>query len=394
MSNIPTPPQGQKPDSPSYAFEHLLNNIISTSPKYREVTIKPILLNFMAHSVIKELLAPGNTPTLTQAPLTENTDLKKIQDTLSQLSKAVEALKSPPPSKVKQKASTQATRNPGPTPNPTPRTFSAVAGARPPNPSLVVDLAHLGISQADRVKPINLCYALNQGLRAISPPQVELAAVRWTAKGNLVITGGPSSTPHSLQLAAPHISTILPTVLSLPIDHSISPPRANVKWSKILINGVPTNASPGEGPSNGPASSDLCHSALAAINPFYATLTITQKPSWVRPPSSYTPGSVSSLSVAFEDPDGSKLKLLLAERYLFLFGHRAQVKKWKYRQTKNKGKSNSNTTEHDQGGDKPDDEDVDIITTPANSSSQPTVQATHNTRKSNRKPKATQPPKV
>ena len=258
----------------------------------------------------------------------------------------------------------------------------------------MVDLARLGISQEDRVKPINLCYALNQGLRTISPPQVELAAIRWTAKGNLVITGGPSATPHTLQLAAPHISTILPNILSLPIDHSISHPRANVKWSKILINGVPTNASTGEGQSIGPASPDTCHSALAAINPSYATLTITQKPSWVRPPSSYTSGAVSSLSVAFEDPDRSKLKLLLAERYLYLFGHRAQVKKWKYRQTKNKGTSKPNTTKHDQGGDKPDEEDVDIITTPASSSSHPTVQVTHNTRKSNRKPKAMQPPKA
>jgi len=34
-------------------------------------------------------------------------------------------------------------------------------------------------------------------------------------------------------------------------------------------------------------------------------------------------GAISSLSVAFEDPDGSKLKTLLAERYLYLFGNRA-----------------------------------------------------------------------
>ena len=97
MSNVPTPPQGQKPDSPSYAFEHLLNNIISTSPKYREATIKPILMNFLAHPVIKEMLAQDSTLTPTQAPPPDNMDLKKIQDTLSQLSKAVESLKTPPP---------------------------------------------------------------------------------------------------------------------------------------------------------------------------------------------------------------------------------------------------------------------------------------------------------
>jgi len=99
-------------------------------------------------------------------------DLKKIQDTLSQLSKAVDTLKSLPPSKSKQKASTQNTYTPGPIHNPTPCTFAAVAGARPPNPSLMVDLAPLGISQKDWVKPVHLCHALNQGLSTISPPQV------------------------------------------------------------------------------------------------------------------------------------------------------------------------------------------------------------------------------
>ena len=110
-------------------------------------------------------------------------------------------------------------------------------------PSLVVDLAPFGINQKDQVKPVHLCSAINQGLRNISPPQVELAAIRWTAKGNLVVTGGPTSTPHTLQLAAPHISNIISTTLSLPSNHTLAQPWANVKWSKILINGVPTRAS-------------------------------------------------------------------------------------------------------------------------------------------------------
>ena len=97
MSNFPTPSQGQRNDTPSHAFEHLLNNIISSSPKYREASIKPILLNFMAHPVIKELLAQDDTPAPKQATPPDNMDLKTIQDTLSQLSKAVEALKPPPP---------------------------------------------------------------------------------------------------------------------------------------------------------------------------------------------------------------------------------------------------------------------------------------------------------
>jgi len=167
----------------------------------------------------------------------------------------------------------------------------------------------LGIGKEGWVKPEILCHALNKELTAVTPPQVQLVAIRWTAKGNLVITGGPATTPHTLQLAAPHISISLPHLLSLPTNSPSPQPRPNTKWSKILINGVPTGASN----DRSPLTPDECHAALAASNPSYAALSITQKPSWVRPPSSYLPGAVSSLSVAFEDPDGSKLKVILAE---------------------------------------------------------------------------------
>ena len=137
--------------------------------------------------------------------------------------------------------------------------------------------------------------------------------------GNLVVTGGPSATPASLQLAAPHISAILTSKFKLPSNIPIPPPRANVKWSKILINGVPT----GVHTSGDPCTPDECHKALAAENPSYASLTIMQKPSWVQPYNCYIQGSVSSLSVAFEDPSREKLKAILAEHYLYLFGNRA-----------------------------------------------------------------------
>ena len=68
------------------------------------------------------------------------------------------------------------------------------------------------------------------------------------------------------------------------------------------------------------------------MNPSYSTLTVMQKPSWVRPPTSYKQDTVSSLSVAFKDPDGTKSKAILAEQHLYLFSIRATVKKWKYRQ--------------------------------------------------------------
>ena len=220
----------------------------------------------------------------------------------------------------------------------------------------------MGIGVEDQVKPEVLCQALNKDLTTLTPPQVQLVTIRWTAKGNLVITGGPAVTPHTLQLAAPHISASLSHSLNLPSNSPLPQPRPNAKWSKITINGVPTGASN----DRPPLSPDECHTALAASNPSYASLSITQKPSWVHPPSSYKPGSISSLSVAFEDPDGSKLKVLLAEHYLYTLGNRVSVLKWKYHQANSKAKSKSTASKHSNVGEDNDNKDVDtLLTTPA-----------------------------
>jgi len=128
-------------------------------------------------------------------------------------------------------------------------------------------------------------------------------------------------TPHTLQLAAPYISTSLSCSLNLPTESPLPQPRPNTKWSKITINGISTGTSL----TRSPLTPDECHMALAASNPSYATLSIMQKPSWVCLPTSYQLGSVSSLLVAFENPDGSKLKVLLAKCYLYVCGNRASV---------------------------------------------------------------------
>jgi hypothetical protein len=99
----------------------------------------------------------------------------------------------------------------------------------------------------------------------------------------------------------------------------------NVKWSRLLINNIPTGVSP----ARGPYSPSECHAALAVDNPVYRTLRLTQSPSWVRRPSSYSEGSSSSLVIAFEDPDGSQLRSLLAGRSLYAFGQEGLLKRWK-----------------------------------------------------------------
>ena len=99
----------------------------------------------------------------------------------------------------------------------------------------------------------------------------------------------------------------------------------NVRWSHILFNCMPTGAT-----SNTEATSpDKCHDSLLADNPLYATLTITQCPSWVKDPSSYFDGSVSFLSFAFEDPNGLLAAKLLFKKELYIFSTNATVKKWK-----------------------------------------------------------------
>jgi len=313
----------------------------------------PHLQKLLSHPIIKLLLPHDDAPAMAGTP-SNNADLTHIRNTLTALTKAVDGLQTkgnhpsktaPPPPHTKGK-------DPSTPPS---HTYSAIAGSRPPNPSLVVSLAHLEFTASTRPSLESVCCILNERLSAISPLQVQLAAVRWTAMGNLVVTGGPSATPASLQLAAPHISIILSSKLQLPSHTTIPPPRANVKWSKIALNGVPTSMSS----TWDPYTPDKCHSALAAINPSYASLTITQKPSWVLPPSSYLHGSASSLSMAFEDPDGSKLKMLLAERYLYVFGNRASVKKWKQHRKITKVHSNTHTATYNQGSDVEDNKDID-----------------------------------
>jgi hypothetical protein len=74
-------------------------------------------------------------------------------------------------------------------------------------------------------------------------------------------------------------------------------------------------------------NSQECHDAMKASNPIHATLKVTQRPSWVHSPASYSPDTVSSLSMAFEDPDRGKLRMLLAGRYSYIHmarGHRSK----------------------------------------------------------------------
>ncbi|KAH8978112.1 hypothetical protein EDB86DRAFT_3155437 [Lactarius hatsudake] len=215
-----------------------------------------------------------------------------------------------------------------PTPPPAPKPSFASMAKTPARPSLVVSLQ---TPEAGGPKPLavrrgpqELVAHLNAVL-ASEGHAVTLSAAQWTAKNNLVVTAGPDTTAHHLAAASHLISDSLATFLSA--DNSPLPvqTRENCKWARLMINGIPTGASL----TRGPYTPSELHAALLADNPAYRKLRLTQPPSWVRAPSSYRPGSVSSVVVAFEDPSGDSLRSLMAERTLFAFGHSGELKRWK-----------------------------------------------------------------
>jgi hypothetical protein len=328
MSNLPTIKIPPAPFDPKALFEQILQRIHKLPKLSLKAEVGPHLQNFLADPTIQSILDNDNAHAASQEPPSQAVELKGIHTSLATLTKAIEDIqkKVAPPSPKNQLDPTATKCGKGNL-NSTAKLYSAVAGSRPPNPSLVVDLAGLEIAAEDRPRPEIICELLNKKLGEWTPSQARLAAVRWTAKGNLVVTGAHTVTPASLQAAAPHIGSIISHVLQLTSEDPVLSPRANIKWSKISINGIYTGASE----SREPYTLEECHTALTANNPAYATLTVTQLPSWVRAPSSYNSGAVSSLSVAFEDQDRTKLKALLAEHYLYCFGTRGTVKKWKCR---------------------------------------------------------------
>jgi len=126
---------------------YMLKIISCTQPHIWLAKIRPHLLTFISHPTIKELIGQGNAPAQTSVNISLKLDLQKIQDSLLQLSKAVEALKKAPPL-TKMPMQAKVSKNCLP---PT-HTFLAITRARPPNPSLLVDLANLGISKEGWVK--------------------------------------------------------------------------------------------------------------------------------------------------------------------------------------------------------------------------------------------------
>jgi hypothetical protein len=123
--------------------------------------------------------------------------------------------------------------------------YASKASSKPDNPSLVIALNHIaGNTDFRQPQPVEICTALNNALTFSPYNQVHISASRWTAKGNLIVTGGHQTTAHQLQLASPSIAQAFSAAFSSDVTPIASPhTQANVKWSKILINSLPTGVS-------------------------------------------------------------------------------------------------------------------------------------------------------
>lgn len=333
MSNIPTPkaipPTTQQVNATLRSVIAASQTLINEDPRHF-AELRATFLQFYSHPTFQLLLGLPSQQTPTQPPLDNQlkAELTEIKSTISALSKAVNGQQPkakgtqaptthPPPPKGKPSAQGQ---GPGHVPNPT---FASKAAVKP-RPSLVLDLE---VPYPKEQLTSELVTLVNDKLHAQGHQHVKLSAAKWTGKGNLVLTAHHTVTPAQLTDTSPIITSLLREAYPeyfKPTQTALTA-RANVKWSKILINSVPT----GKCDTRGPWTPDECHRALTAHNPIYDTLKITQKPSWVRKPSSYVNGDSSSLVVAFEDPTGSHRRTLLSSRQLFLLGVRAKVSSWK-----------------------------------------------------------------
>lgn len=215
---------------------------------------------------------PHNTPT--SDPLCK--EILNMKESIATLSKAVHSLQP----KVMAKT-TQTHPNPAITTSSNPKTKGMVKGKRnpptyatqaalPPRPSLVLELGQAQIGS--RPSPATVCDTINKGLEgSLTHSQVHVSAVRWTVRGNLVITASADTSQYQLNSALMHVATYAKH--SLNITQSIPTPiRANTRWSRILLNCVPT----GTTSENEAHSPTQCHTALRDENPSYASLTITQ----------------------------------------------------------------------------------------------------------------------
>ena len=235
------------------------NEILGGNPVFLD-EVRNIYTSFLTSPTTIKIL--GYKPTAPHPQNQPSDSLRKeildIKATISTLCKSMQGAKSP---SGKAPATTPPKTPPtqGVPIKPPPPTYASKTSARA-RPSVVVDLEKHQI--ADRPHLSVICSAINEGLKTYPDVcQARVSAARWTACGNLVITAGPNTSEKLLNFAILYIALITKKALKLQINAS-TPTRANVRWSRILINRVPTGAT-AETEAHNPVS---CHQSLMADN--------------------------------------------------------------------------------------------------------------------------------
>jgi len=187
---------------------------------------------------------------------------------------------------------------------------------RPPEPVRFVVRFHSSPpAPADRAIPKIISDSINRELASIPTAKgLQVIGSHWNNSGNCILTF-----PHhtTISLIQDHLPSIC-KAMSLTASHTIS---HDAPWSKIILSGVFACTHQDEPVYTGETLREalLCNPAISRLN-------IMQNPRWVRP-AEFIDGFKSSITFAFEDPDGSNLKSLLKTN-LFMFGAPVHAKHW------------------------------------------------------------------
>ncbi|KAH8997904.1 hypothetical protein EDB83DRAFT_2534209 [Lactarius deliciosus] len=257
---------------------------------------------------------------ISEMKLTMATELAAMKATLAHLTMPPPAPPPHKPSALSKPTSTPTAKPPTPKapvplawappkPSAQPPSFASAAKV-PARPSLVLTPAPStgpSPSLAVRKTPSEICDCLN-------------------GNNNLVVVAGPDTTAYHLQQASAALSNTLSHFISANPSTPIPiMAKENVRWSRLLVNNIPTGASS----SRGAFSPSECHDALARENPVYRALCLMRMPSWVCKPDSYPAGSSSSIVLSFEDPLGDALRSLMQHKHLYAFGSAGDLRPWK-----------------------------------------------------------------
>ncbi|KAH9021265.1 hypothetical protein EDB85DRAFT_1895794 [Lactarius pseudohatsudake] len=244
-------PGPTSPKSPSsIALANIESNIVkilkSVNAFEREFPNQKEAVISIFHKFIREtgkhrphFLPPTHAPKPNQL----SDEISDVKEALKVLQKSVESLwnhdtPTPPANTPCKTTAARATETSKPTAiSPTspaiPSNTQNITLKPPPCPSIIVHTATK--EPANRPPPHVLCDTINKTIKRTSHSHAHISSAKWTANGNIVLTGGHADTLQQLLAAevpiADAITSNFPAACKYH-DHKAPHITANVKWSK------------------------------------------------------------------------------------------------------------------------------------------------------------------